>query len=55
MTQNKLNLKQIAEYAFKYIQKLSTQKVFGTIKIELREGIPNRVTFAESFVAKDLK
>lgn len=54
MTQKSLSLKQISESVFKYMLKLSTQRVFGTIKIELREGKPNRVSFEESFVAKDI-
>lgn len=55
MDRDKLNLKQIAESVFKYIEKLPTDKIFGTIKIKLQEGRPHQATFEESFVAKDIK
>ncbi len=55
MTQDKLNLKQVAELVFKYIEKLPTDKIFGTIKIKLQEGRPHQATYEGSFVAKDIK
>lgn len=55
MNQDKLNLKQIAVSVFKHIQRLPTDKIFGTIKIKLQKGKPHQATFEESVVEEDIK
>lgn len=55
MSQNKLNLKQIAQSIVRHIRRLSTEKEFGIIEVKIQDGRPHQVTITESELAKDIK
>ena len=55
MSQNKLNLKQIAQSIVKHIRKLPTEKEFGMIEVKIQDGKPHQVTVTESELAKDIR
>lgn len=55
MSQNKLNLKQIARSIVKHVRKLPTEKEFGIIEIKIQDGKPHQLTVTESELAKDIR